>query len=171
MRILRRAVLTALPLIPATGFAWAQVEWVEYRPSIGVFRIEMPGKPKVTTSEIQTRAGPGRSFTAALDVGGHSAFIANLDVLGVVPRIPPGRVLEMARDSMASQGKLRSDVQQTVSDKPSRHFVVDLPNKTVAVYTFVMTADRMIYASANVPLGAENSPTVQRFHKSLSLIP
>jgi len=168
MRII--ACLFAL-VFAAAAPALAQ-EWQEYRSAEGGFRVEMPGTPLVSRTDVQSPVGPLPYFTALVDNGSAAYFAA----YGVYPEAHvaatgPERMLDGARDNVIRNRTLVSEQRFDFGGAPGRHLVIDTHDGKIVVARIAMVETRMIQAIYIGPKGAESGPDAQRFINSLALLP
>jgi hypothetical protein len=171
-RLVALAAFLSLLLLSALP-AWAQ-QWTEYQPEGAGYRIEFPGAPRTTVQEVPTPSGPLRMFFAAIGRGRDVSFQS------IYTAYPPElltddvqTMLDRARDGAVSnsKGKLREEKRLNVGDASARRLVIEAPDgKHAAVALIVLSGNRYYQVTAVAPIGQENSPDMQRFLDSFTLL-
>lgn len=169
---MRRWALALVGLFALIGVAAAQ-QWVEHRPTGAGYRIEFPGKPKLTSDEVPTKAGPIRAFLAQWDREATVFLVAHAVY-------PPGglaadrdAVLDGARNGgvQRAQGRLRQERRLTVDGAPARRIVFDVPKgNQVGVALIVLNGNNLYQAIVVAPAGQETAADIDRFLKSFALV-
>jgi hypothetical protein len=166
----------ALIFIGYSGSVTAQ-QWLEYRPTGGGFRVEIPGTPRVSTQILQSKNGPVNQTSATIDFDNQHFGASYTDL----PDIPEGKfrnsddaILDGARDG-AIQGSnvpgvratLRNERRLIVSGYPARDIVLDTDQNLVSVMRIILVKNRMF--SANF-VGSSGSETGSSARMSLSSV-
>jgi hypothetical protein len=168
-------LLLALGILGSPNASRAQAQWIEYRPPGIGFRVELPGEPKRSEKDIQTRVGPIRMHMAEASAGDDVVFMA------IHSSYPPGvlspdrqAVLDSGRNGGVAnvKGKLRSEERITGGGMPGRKIVIDIPqSQQASVAIFVLSGNDLYQAVTVVPAGQEDSTDVRRFIDSFALVP
>jgi hypothetical protein len=137
--------------------------------------VELPGEPKRSEKDVQTRVGPIRMHMAEASVSDDVVFMA------IHSSYPPGvlsadrqAVLDSGRNGGVAnvKGKLRSEERITVGGMPGRKIVIDIPqSQQASVAIFVLNGNDLYQAVTVVPAGQEGSADVRRFINSFALVP
>jgi len=153
-------------------------QWTEYRVPDARFRVEMPGKPELSTMSIPEMGS--LKLTQAMVETADGWFVAGY--VNVPPdqitNVDANTVLDSARDitmawlsSRNDKSQLRADRHLVVSGYPARHVVAEVPileSTFLFVARFVFNGRQVIVITFTGPFGSETQPEVVRFFNSLS---
>lgn len=167
------AAVLALGSLGGGGTAAGAQPWSEYRPAGGGFRVEMPGTPTVAAQNIDIAGGRvATQVQATLRWSKADYTVAYMDYPPDIGHgVPPERLLERARDSMARQGELRSDAALTVYGLPAREFVVATNDNLTFVMRVVWSRNRL-FRIVVLGFGSDvaDRPATRRFLNSFALV-
>ena len=130
-----RALFCAVVLTGQMGTAMAQ-QWIEHRPAGGGYRVEMPGRPQVSTRVIQHEAGPLTLTEADVELGDSFFTVSYVDMpVDKMKTFSADKLLDGARDGTVAgmtidgnKAALRHEDRLTVSGYPARHLVIEIPS-------------------------------------------
>jgi hypothetical protein len=167
MRILSLLVVLLLASVGAPVSGWAQT-WTTYTSEAGHFRVDMPGKPKVSSSTIKSGAPQVQAIAEWVRAVYSVAYV---DYPDSILRLPPGKVLEMARDGVAARHTLLRDKVITIGFNPGREFVfVAQANNLINVARTTIVGRRVYLVMYSIPGQVEpTTPDVLRFLDSFEL--
>jgi hypothetical protein len=171
--------LVLAPLLMLAGsHSGAVPQWTEYRVPDARFRVDMPGKPELTTVTIP-ELGSLKLTQAVLEAadGWFAASYVNVPP-DQIKNMDADTVLDAARDtaiawltSRNDKSRLRADRHLVVSGYPARHVVAEVPileSTFLLVARFVFNGRQVIVITFTGPFGSETQPEVVRFFNSLS---
>jgi hypothetical protein len=170
--MIRRIVLAAVAAIGILGSATpsiAQEKWVEYRSTVGGYRVEFPGPPKVVPMDVQTGDGPKHLELPQMKFGDQSFIAAYADLSGDPD---PQEFLERSRSGSVanSKGTLRSSQRLMVGGAPARRFIYEKPDKSVVVHLTVVSGRRVFQLECIGPADQVDSAVVKHFIDSFALV-
>jgi hypothetical protein len=143
--------------------------WATYSPADGMFSLLLPGRPKVETRNLDTKAGNARTTTYMVEVGRSAWWAATVDYpAATVSTILPQDALSGARDGMLANmnGKLTSDrqiflpaAQKSDGVIPGREFtgVARLGNDEFILRVHIYRVNDRLYQLASLCPRAEDS--------------
>jgi hypothetical protein len=173
-----RALFCAVVLTGQMGTAMAQ-QWIEHRPAGGGYRVEMPGRPQVSTRVIQHEAGPLTLTEADVEFGDSFFTVSYVDMpVDKMKTFSADKLLDGARDGTVAgmtidgnKAALRHEDRLTVSGYPARHLVIEIPSlRLVSVMRLVLVRNRKISFGFSGPGGSETRPGVARFINSFAVL-
>jgi hypothetical protein len=167
MRLLSLLVVLLLASAGAPAPVRAQT-WTTYTSEAGRFRVDMPGKPKVSSGTI-TSGAPQVQAIAQWVRAAYS--VTYVDYPASILRLPPAKVLEMARDGVAARHTLIRDKVITIGFNPGREFVVVARADNAIHVARTTIVDRRVYlVMYTIPGQVEpTTPDVLRFLDSFEL--
>jgi hypothetical protein len=180
---MRAIILTICTLAffgaPVTD-AIGQQQWSEYRPAGAGYRIEMPGTPKVHTTESPHYSGvllKARWAEVQLPAGIYAVLHTDLPQ-ETIAKNDSDSILDGARDGAVSfvnvrgnKATLRSERRLTINGFPARQLVMDVPGiKAAGVMRIVLVGNRQIMTFFVGHSGSETSPDVTRFIDSFVVL-
>ena len=166
------ANLVAAFLFAVCNPASAQT-WVEFRPAGAGFRIELPGKPKVTSETRNTGSGPVPTTTAVVEVGKTMAFVVMYSQFTEkqLGGRSLDRMLDDARDGSVGKRRLRAEQKLTIGDHPARRLIIDADDGMVFLSQLVMIETQLNQAIfVSTAKGGENSAEAKRFVGSFAVV-
>ncbi|QCI67151.1 hypothetical protein [Phreatobacter stygius] len=134
--------------------------WQDHRSVAGGFRIEFPGRPRVTTYE---RGGLTVS-QSHFALGGQDFAAASTELPSA--DVAVDSLFASIRTGVASDGRLRSEDRKDTSGFPSMRLVIDKDRRTM-IGLWVLKRNRLITVIATGPSGFDADLASQRFLGSL----
>lgn len=168
-------LLSTLALLFVGGLASARAQdWVQYKDAAAGYRVEFPSSPSSTTTSVDSNFGKVTTTIAEYHGNGDVTLRAAYQQFPKAIPGDPETFLDAATNGGVgrSGNKLREEKRVRVNGMPGR-FAVFYPSESsmVSVCLLVLGSDRLYLLEAVVPRSNEDSPVVQRFLKSFSLVP
>ena len=171
MRLVASLYLGFMMVLTAATGAAAQT-WSEYRSTEGRYRIQMPGKPEVSTEKVEVNGRELPLMEALVEVAGTVYLVTYIDYSAEeISSLTALKILDNARDGAARGSKLVSDRFLMVSGYPAREYVAERDQGMVFVTRSVMAGARlyqMIIVTLTSGGGADN-PLTRRFIDSFAI--
>jgi hypothetical protein len=150
------------------------VAWQEFRPEGGGFRVEMPGRPELTSQKRQIT-----TIHHAEVKRGNTEFVISYNEFSAedisriaADRIAIDKMFDTARDSNLQnfKAKLRDEQRETVKGHPARRWIFDVGAQTAAMRS-ILAGNRFINLVAIGSTGFDADPLAKRFLESFTLTP
>src|SRR4051812_31309074 len=158
----------------AVPIAWAQQQWIEYRPPGAGYRIEYPGQPSPFVDDSPPGRGP-RMYGVEFEAQGGTGYYASVYNDYGNAEANPEAWLDVRRDAAARGNpgaSLRNEQRIMIGGVAARRIVIDVaPKKLVIVQLMAISGDRLYQASWVGPRGSENGADVARFLGSFAFVP
>ena len=154
----------------------AAQQWVTFQPGgMTGFRVDFPGTPTVNGSNAAgTRYGMAATVTAKVTTGDGVTFHITYTAYpaGTASR-EPQKVLDTTQLGRTAVGTAQSLQRLTFDGHPAQRTVVDWhgPQPLMIVALDVTRGDWLYSIYCFAPRGQENSPAIERFITSFTLLP
>jgi len=168
----------AAPLLGLLVALFAQVavaqEWVVLAPGDGKYVIQMPGKAKEQTQQINTATGPATLYQYLVEVSNEEAYISSYIEYSskiVVARSPQDH-LKVAQEGTVkglAGAKVLVEKETNVGDYPGRVFVLDLGNGSAYTACIYLVNNRLYQNVAVTPKEMAGGPKVVKFLESFTV--
>jgi hypothetical protein len=167
----RIASVFALLLLCAGAPALAQSR-VDYQPEGVGYRVEFPGKPEVTSEDIETDIGKVRATFAIVATPSRVYMTSHNDYPDwVLKKYGPEKLLNDAtRNGKIGTNKLRSEERITIGNHPARHWTFDDGTGRVLVMRAAIVGTRLYQLVYVGPRNSEYGDDAKRFIASFELI-
>lgn len=146
--------------------------WPEYRPEGSGYAIEMPGKWKTASQDVQTAVGVVKMQMASVEI---SSVLYMTTYSPYPPDALRGKsvesLLDAGRNGAVSNvhGTLRKEERILIGNLPARQVVVDT-EKLVFVARMFVIDNALVQAVVVGSKGVESQPDTKRFLESLKVV-
>ncbi len=169
-----RRSFAALALPALTCPAATQDGWVEYRPANAGFRVEFPGRPRVSNRETSTRFGRAHLIAASYEGDDADKFYANYTVYPAAAAAEDSsKLLDSLKLARTVKGKVRAERRFLLAGLPAQRHMIDWQAGTrpvIVAFDVIRTA--AVYSIfCIVEYGREDGPVVTRFLDSFAILP
>jgi hypothetical protein len=143
--------------------------WQEYRSDAGGYRIEMPGKPAESTTDLPS--APGKKMYAATLSYGKGGMLAIASDVGENAAANGDKILDSGRDTALKNmgATISNERKETVGGYPARRFDYSSPNGYRGTIRFVLTNQHLYQLNAIGPAGFSESAEAKHFLNSFAL--
>lgn len=146
--------------------------WVEVRPPGGGYRVEMPGRPRLSTQIVELPEGHFDQMVEALFETKTVTYIATHIIYpdGLLHRTLPDALLDGARDQVVKGHTLCAEQRLTISGAPGREYVMLHAQGHVLVMRHVVARDRFHQIIVSGPVGIDTHSDTRRYLDSFTLV-
>ena len=151
----------------------AQDGWVEYRPANAGFKVDFPGRPRVSSEETSTRFGRAHMIAARYERHDGAKFYANFTAYPPAAAAEPAsKILDSLKLARTVKGKVRAEQRFMLAGLPAQRHTIDwhAGTRPVIVALDVIRTAAVYSIFCIVDFGQEDDPAVARFLDSFAVL-